>query len=109
MNKQLKGSNPNPTTAKPLTCKDTVKILIKTYNPSIIDYFNPELRTACENEALEIISKSHNYMHGRRRGRKVLANLISNRKNPHTKVDFVGGPFNITYHWSNKYKKAIYI
>ena len=109
MNKQLKGSNPNPTTAKPLTCKDTVKILIKTYNPSIIDYFNPELRTACENEALEIISKSHNYMHGRRRGRKVLANLISNRKNPHTKVDFVGGPFNITHHWSNKYKKEIYI
>ena len=112
MNKQLKGSNPNPATAKRLTCKDMAKILIKTYNPSIIDSFTPKLRTACEKEALEIISNSDNYMHGRRRGRKVLAKLISNRKNlPYQpeQVDFVGGPYNITHHWSNKYKKEIYI
>ena len=105
----VQSTNPNPATTKPLTCKDMADILIKTYNPSIIDSFTPDLRTACEQEALEIISQSDNYMFGRQRGRKVLAKLISNRKNPHTKVDFVGGPYNITHHWSNKYKKEIYI
>ena len=94
---------------KPLRCKDIADLLIKTYRPSIIDSFTHKLKTACEQEALEIISKSDNYMHGRRRGRKVLAQLINNRKNPYTKVDFIGGPFNITHHWSNKYKKEIYI
>jgi hypothetical protein len=82
-----KGSDPNPL----LTCKDIANILIKTYRPSIIDSFTPQLKNACEKEALKIISKSDNYMRGRRRGRNVLAKLISNRKNQHTKVDFVGG------------------
>ena len=100
-----KGSDPNPL----LTCKDIANILIKTYRPSIIDSFTPQLKNACEKEALKIISKSDNYMRGRRRGRNVLAKLISNRKNQHTNVDFVGGPYNITHHWSNKYKKEIYI
>ena len=104
-----KKSNPTPATAKLLTCKDMADILIKTYKPSIIDSFTPELRTACEQEALKIISQSDNYMHGRRRGRKVLAKLISNRKTPYAKIHFVGGPHNITHHWSNKYKKEIYI
>jgi len=104
-----KRSDPNRANAKPLRCKDIADLLIKTYRPSIIDSFTHKLKTACEQEALEIISKSDNYMHGRRRGRKVLAKLINNRKNPYTKVDFIGGPFNITHHWSNKYKKEIYI
>jgi hypothetical protein len=104
-----KKSDTNPANAKPLTCKDIANILIKTYRPSIIDSFSKDLRIACEQEALKIIDKSDNYMHRRQRGRKVLAKLITNRKTTPAKVDFVGGPYNITHHWSKKYNKEIYI
>jgi len=105
-----KRSDTNPANVKPLlTCKDMANILIKTYRPSIIDSFSQDLRIACEKEALKIINNSDNYMHRKQRGRKVLAKLITNRKKPHHRVSFVGGPFNLTHHWSNKYKKEIYI
>ena len=96
-----------PKSTPPATHEHMCETLIETYNTSIIDYFSEELQDACDEEASNCTSYRKNYMRGRKR--EVLAKLIRNRKNPHTKVDFVGGPFNITYHWSNKYKKAIYI
>jgi len=96
-----------PNSTPPAAYEDMCERLIETYNTSIIDYFSQELQDACDEEASKCTSYRKNYMRGRKR--EVLSKLIRNRKNPHTKVDFVGGPFNITYHWSNKYKKAIYI
>ena len=91
------------------SCADMCKILLETYNTSIIDHFSNELRFACEQEALKCSLK--NDESGRKRN--VLAQLITNKinlPNPYDeRFDFVGGPFNITYHWSNNYKKAVYI
>lgn len=92
-----------------MDCSQMCKILLETYNTSIIDHFSKELQKACIQEALKCSSKKDNS--GRKRN--VLAQLISNKINapkPYDdKVDFVGGPFNITYHWSSNYKKAVYI
>jgi len=96
-----------PKSTPPAAHEDMCERLIETYNTSIIDYFSQEFQDAFDEEASNCTSYRKNYMRGRKR--EVLSKLIRNRKNPHTKVDFVGGPFNLTYHWSNKYKKAIYI
>ena len=86
--------------------------LIKTYNTSIIDYFEKTLQASLIKEAKRCANDEKNDMTDGRK-RKVLAQLILNKEdqktNPRPKVDFVGGPFNITYHWSNNYKRAIYI
>ena len=84
--------------------------LIKTYNTSIIDYFDKSLQASLIKEAKLCAEKNH-MTDGRER--KVLAQLILNKehqkRHPLPKVNFVGGPFNITYHWSKNYNKAIYI
>ncbi len=89
--------------------EDMCKILIETYNTSIIDYFDKELRNSIFEEA----KKCANDNHMREKERKVLAKLIENKENqkkyPLPKVDYLGGPNSITYHFSNKYKKAVYI
>ena len=85
------------------------KILIETYNTSIIDHFDESLQASFIKEAK--LCAERNHMRGNQR--KVLAQLILNKEdqktNPLPKVDYLGGPNTITYHWSNKYKKAIYI
>jgi len=85
-------------------------ILIETYNTSIIDYFDPSLKHALMEEALKC-SSTNDISNGRKR--EVLASLIRNKqqlsKIDPSKVHFVGGPHNITYHWSTNYKKAVYI
>jgi hypothetical protein len=90
--------------------EDMCKILIETYNTSIIDYFNPELQYAFTTEAALSCAGEDSMSDGRRRN--VLAQLIYNKINlpkPYPKVTNIGGPFNITYHWSTRYRKAIYI
>ena len=83
--------------------------LIKTYNTSIIDSFDPILQVSFMKEAQKCFSK--NLMRGNKRN--VLARLIYNKKkqktNPLPKVNYLGGPNTITYHLSKKYNKAIYI
>ena len=83
--------------------------LIKTYNTSIIDSFDPILQVSFMKEAQKCFSK--NLMRGNKRN--VLARLIYNKEkqktNPLPKVNYLAGPFNITYHWSKNYNKAIYI
>jgi len=90
------------------TCEEMCKILIETYNTSIIDYFSKDLQIACTEESLRTCTSTR-YMRGNKR--HVLARLISNKTNAQkpSRIDFVGGPFNLTYHWSSKYKKAVYI
>ena len=93
-----------------VTYEDMCKILIKTYNTSIIDYFSPELQDALATEAALYCAGENYMLDGRQRN--VLSQLIINKINlpkPYPKATFIGGPFNITYHWSTKYKKAIYI
>ena len=92
-----------------MDCSQMCKILLETYNTSIIDHFDRELKKSCMEEALKCSLKNDEI--GRKRN--VLAALIRNKKDieesHYDKFDFVGGPFNITYHWSNNYKKAVYI
>lgn len=90
------------------------EILIETYNTSIIDYFRPELLDAVSKQAaLQCAGENVMLDDGEiKRKRNVLARLINNKltlPKPYQQIDFIGGPFNITYHWSNKYKKGIYI
>jgi hypothetical protein len=95
-----------------VTYEDMCKILIETYNTSIIDYLSPELQYAFATEAEAALSCADNDYMDDGRQRDVLAQLIINKKNlpnPYPQIDFIGGPFNITYHWSTKYRKAIYI
>jgi hypothetical protein len=89
---------------------DMCKLLIETYNTSIIDYLDDkELRNSIFEEA----KKCANDNHMRTKKRNVLAQLIENKenqkKNPLQKVDYLGGPNSITYHFSTNYKKAVYI
>jgi hypothetical protein len=110
-------------TATDAEAEHMCNILIETYNTSIIDYFDPSLKHALMKEALKC-SSENDMSNGRKR--EVLASLIRNKqqlsekqeklklnldpfKIDPSKVHFVGGPHNITYHWSTNYKKAVYI
>jgi hypothetical protein len=90
-------------------CEEVCKILLETYNTTIIDHFSDELKKACVQEAIECSNTK--YEKGTKR--EVLAELINNKidikESDPVNFDFVGGPFNITYHWNNNYKKAVYI
>jgi len=91
------------------TSQTMCRKLIETYNTSIIDSFDPTLQDSFFEEAKNCAKNNH--MDGKERS--VLAKLIENKKKykdyPLPNVNYVSGPFNITYHWSVKYKKAIYI
>ena len=99
------------------SCDQMCKILLETYNTSIIDHFSKELKQAFSEESKQDCMKEAEkcsltkYVKGNKR--KVLAALIRNKidieESYVEKYDFVGGPFNITYQWSNNYKKAVYI
>ena len=81
------------------------KELTDTYNTNVIDNKGNKL---ISREFMKICS-----MHkDSGKGKSVLINLIYNHYSPDVKIPeplFIGGPANLTVHWSNTHKKIIYI
>ena len=86
-------------------CED----LIETYNASFLSKAPKQLQQACYNEAQVCLGLEKNLTHDKKY-RNVLAQLINNHYNA-TKpdVEFIGGPATLTCHFSETYKKLIYI
>lgn len=81
------------------------KELTDTYNTNVIDNQGNELIA----EEFMKISSMHK---DSGKGKNVLINLIYNHYSPDVKKPeplFIGGPANLTVHWSNTHKKIIYI
>ena len=97
-------------------------MMVKTYNTSILDNFPMSLKRSLQEEAQQCVESKpnpnyHRSFFGlikRKKNRNVLMRLINNyfrSKQVETSpaVDFIGGPSTLTLHWSDKYKKIIYI
>jgi hypothetical protein len=86
--------------------KNVADMIIETYDPKILD--NPMITTKELKQAFYKLAETENALGG---PRKVLAELISNHKNGVKKPipEFIAGPFTLTCHFSNEYKKMIYI
>lgn len=86
-------------------CED----LIETYNASFLSKAPKQLQQACYNEAQVCLGLEKNLTYDKKY-RNVLAQLINNHYNA-TKpdVEFIGGPATLTCHFSETYKKLIYI
>ena len=81
------------------------KELTDTYNTNVIDNQGKKL---IAQEFMKLATQYRNTGHGK----NVLMNLIYNRYSPDVKKPeplFIGGPANLTVHWSNTHKKIIYI
>jgi len=81
------------------------KELTDTYNTNVIDNLGNEL---IAEEFMKICSIHKDSG----KGKNVLINLIYNHYSPDVKKPeplFIGGPANLTVHWSNTHKKIIYI
>ena len=97
-------------------------MMVKTYNTSILDNFPTSLKRSLQEEAQQCVQSKPNPNYHRsffgliktKKNRNVLMRLINNyfrSKQIETTpiVDFIGGPLTLTLHWSDKYKKLIYI
>ena len=94
-------------------------MMVKTYNTSILDNFPESLKESIAKQCVESKPNPNSYtdffgLIKRKKNRNVLMRLINNyfrskqiEKTP--TVDFIGGPHTLTLHWSDKYKKIIYI
>ena len=81
--------------------------LIQTYNTTILSKAPEIFRQACYNEARLCAEKSLTHDG---KNRNVLIQLINNHYNAVKPVEeFIGGPVTLTCHWSEDYKKLIYI
>lgn len=84
---------------------DVCDKLVNTYNTNVLDDPNidPDIRK-------EFFKASVKYRNGDK-GRKVLMDLIYNHEYSSNKptATFIGGPCNLTVHWSKEYQKMIYI
>jgi len=91
---------------KKISLQNVVDMIIETYDPKILD--NPMITPEDIKQAFYEFAETENALGG---PRKVLAELISNHKNGVQKPmpEFIGGPFSLTCHWSEEYKKMIYI
>jgi hypothetical protein len=91
---------------KKISLQNVVDMIIETYDPKILD--NPIITPEDIKQAFYELAETENALGG---PRKVLAELISNHKNGVQKPipEFIGGPFSLTCHWSEEYKKMIYI
>ena len=80
--------------------------LVNTYNSSILNNTDQSLKEAFYNEATKC-AEEHDCV----KGRKVLLSLIKNHFDKTNKPfpDFIGGPSSLTFHWSDKYQRQIYI
>ena len=86
-------------------CED----LIETYNATLLSKAPKQLQQACYDEAKVCLGLEKNFTHDKKH-RNVLMQLINNNYNA-TKpvVEFIGGPATLTCHFSETYKKLIYI
>ena len=92
---------------QPSECIQAYEDLITTYNTSLLKKLPYELVGACTEYAKETANRS---VDGKTR--RVLAKLIENHQARDDKrpiASYIGGPINISCHWSEKYKKIIYI
>ena len=86
--------------------------LINTYNTTILDEMDLDMQEALKEQA-------NNCAHTNKQGEKeriVLKELIRRHYDPvfqerrrNLLPDYIGGPFNLTCHWSDDYQKLIYI
>ena len=97
-------------------------MMVKTYNTSILDNFPTSLKRSLQEEATRCVESKPNPNYYRsvfglikkKKNRNVLMRLINNyfrSKQIKTMptIDFIGGPYTLTLHWSSKYNKIIYI
>jgi hypothetical protein len=94
-------------------------MMIKTYNTSVLDNFPQSLKSSLAKQCVESKPNPNSYTNffgliKRKKNRNVLMRLINNYfRSKQVKtiptVDFIGGPHTLTLHWSDKYKKIIYI
>ena len=91
---------------KEISLQNVADMIIETYDPKILD--NPMITPKDMKQAFYKLAETENALGG---PRKVLAELISNHKNGVQKPspEFIGGPFTLTCHFSEEYKKMIYI
>ena len=92
---------------QPIECIQAYEDLITTYNTSLLKKLPRDVVDACTEYAKKTANQSFNG-----KTRKVLAKLIENHQAKDDKrpiASFIGGPMNISGHWSEKYKKMIYI
>jgi len=86
-------------------CIQAYKNLIITYNTSLLKKLPRDVVDACT----EYTKKTANLPEDGKT-RKVLAKLIENQADDKRPIaSYIGGPMNISCHWSEKYKKLIYI
>ena len=71
------------------------------YNTNILD----QEEELIKNEFLKVSTENL----GNGKGRQTLMNLICNHSKQKPDPEFIGGPRTLTVHWSNTYKKMIYI
>jgi hypothetical protein len=92
--------------------------LVETYNTSILDDYPEELQNAMKKEAAIVCAgKIPKEYDSDTPERTVLMQLIHNHYDPEKKekrkmnpnIMFIGGPKSLTTHWSDEYKKMIYI
>ena len=94
----------------PMACniENLCNTLVQTYNASILDRADEEFKDACLKEAK--ICTTTNKAKGGKLNRAVLAKLIDNKDKLIKPVSiFIGGPYTLTVHWHEIYKKLIYI
>uniref|UniRef100_A0A6C0H3M6 Uncharacterized protein n=1 Tax=viral metagenome TaxID=1070528 RepID=A0A6C0H3M6_9ZZZZ len=77
--------------------------LCKFYNANILDDQTYEIYNGFHKASSDNIGTGH--------GKQTLMKLILNhfRGDPEPRPEFIGGPKNLTVHWSDKYEKMIYI
>ena len=86
-------------------CED----LIETYNATLLSKAPKQLQQACYDEAKVCLGLEKNFTHDKKY-RNVLMQLINNNYNAtKPEVEFIGGPATLTCHFSETYKKLIYI
>lgn len=96
-----------PLALQPSVCIQAYKDLITTYNTSLLKKLPRGVVDACTEYAKETANLSFNG-----KTRTVLAKLIENHQAKEDKrpiASYIEGPLNISCHWSEKYKKLIYI
>ena len=97
----------NDNLEQPSECIQAYEDLITTYNTSLLKRLPRDVVDACTEYAKESAILPVNG-----KTRRVLAKLIENHQAKDDKrpiASYIGGPMNISSHWSEKYKKIIYI
>ena len=90
---------------QPNQCIEAYQELITTYNTSLLKKLPHDVVDACTEYANESAILPVNG-----KTRRVLAKLIENHQDDKRPIaSYIGGPMNISCHWSEKYKKMIYI